>query len=106
MSNDQSFIIEVDDEAAGIIVGDRRGFHFFAAHHRYSALEARVFRSAVEAERAARSIRWPRSIPRRERRMRAGRFEALSAAFRAAFRSRTGGDGRRTSRPELMTMSE
>jgi len=48
-----NFIIEVSSQAAGIVVRDRGGFRFFAASHRFNALEGRLFRNAREAERAA-----------------------------------------------------
>lgn len=48
-----SYIIEVDSRPAGIVVRDQDGFRFFAASHRFSRLEGRLFRNAREAERAA-----------------------------------------------------
>ena len=48
-----SYIIEVSSQTAGIVVRDARGFQFFAASHRFNALEGRLFRNAREAERAA-----------------------------------------------------
>ena len=48
-----TYIIEVSSQAAGIVVQDRGGFRFFAASHRFNALEGQVFRNAREAERAA-----------------------------------------------------
>ena len=47
------FIIEVSSQAAGIVVRNPEGFRFFAASHRFNAMEGRLFRNAREAERAA-----------------------------------------------------
>jgi hypothetical protein len=51
-----TYIIEVSSQAAGIVVRDRGGFRFFAATQRFNALEGQVFRSAREAERAAKRL--------------------------------------------------
>ena len=48
-----TYIIEVSSKAAGIVIRDRGGFRFFAATHRFNALEGQLFRNAREAERAA-----------------------------------------------------
>ncbi|KWV47187.1 hypothetical protein AS156_20210 [Bradyrhizobium macuxiense] len=51
-----SYVIEVSSETAGIVVRDARGYQFFAASHRFDALEGQIFRNAREAERAARRL--------------------------------------------------
>ena len=51
-----SYIIEISSEAAGIVVRGPGGYRFFAASHRFSRLEGRLFRNAREAERAARRL--------------------------------------------------
>jgi hypothetical protein len=51
-----TYIIEVGSQAAGIVVRDPRGYRFFAASHRFYRLEGQLFRSAREAERAARRL--------------------------------------------------
>ncbi|WP_225716442.1 hypothetical protein [Bradyrhizobium semiaridum] len=51
-----SYVIEVSSQTAGIVVRDIRGYQFFAASHRFDALEGRIFRNAREAERAARRL--------------------------------------------------
>ena len=51
-----TYIIEVSSQAAGIVIRDRGGFRFFAATHRFNALEGQVFRNAREAERAAKRV--------------------------------------------------
>jgi hypothetical protein len=48
-----TYIIEVNSDAAGIVVRDPKGFRFFAATHRFNAMEGQLFRNAREAERAA-----------------------------------------------------
>jgi hypothetical protein len=48
-----NFIIEINSQAAGIVVRNADGYRFFAASHRFNALEGQLFRSANEAERAA-----------------------------------------------------
>jgi hypothetical protein len=48
-----TYIIEVGSQAAGIVVRTSGGYRFFAATHRFNALEGRLFRNAREAERAA-----------------------------------------------------
>jgi hypothetical protein len=51
-----TYIIEVASQAAGIVVRNPGGYRFFAASHRFNALEGRLFRNAREAERAARRL--------------------------------------------------
>ena len=46
-----TYIIEVSSQPAGIVVRDSGGYRFFAATHRFNALEGRLFRNAREAER-------------------------------------------------------
>jgi hypothetical protein len=55
MSN--SYIIEVNSQAAGIVVRNPEGgYCFFASSHQFGSLEGRMFRNAREAERAARRL--------------------------------------------------
>jgi hypothetical protein len=58
MSQAQSnaYIIEIQDRAAGIITRNERGFRFFSSERLFDSLEGRQFRSAREAERAARAL--------------------------------------------------
>ncbi len=58
----QSFVIEVDEESAGLVVadGERRGFVFHAASSRFGALDGRSFASVRAAEKAAVALRRPR----------------------------------------------
>ena len=51
-----NFIIEISSQAAGIVVRDADGYRFFAASHRFNAMEGQLFRSANEAERTALRI--------------------------------------------------
>ena len=48
-----TYIIEISSQAAGIVVRNPDGYRFFAASHRFNALEGRLFRNAREAGRAA-----------------------------------------------------
>ena len=67
MSQDQvnapsnAYIIEIHDRAAGIVTRDARGFRFFSSERLFDSLEGRQFRSAREAERAARAVLSERS---------------------------------------------
>ena len=51
-----TFIIEICSQAAGIVVRNAEGYRFFAASHRFNAMEGQLFRRANEAERAALHI--------------------------------------------------
>ncbi len=51
-----TYIIEVGSQSAGIVVRNPDGYRFFAASHRFNALEGQLFRNAREAERAARRL--------------------------------------------------
>jgi hypothetical protein len=51
-----TYIIEVGSQPAGIVVRAPGGFQFFAATHRFNRLEGQIFRTAREAERAARQL--------------------------------------------------
>ncbi len=48
-----NFIIEISSQAAGIVVRSAEGYRFFAASHRFNAMEGQLYRSANDAERAA-----------------------------------------------------
>ena len=48
-----AYIIEVGSQAAGIVVRTEDGYLFFAATHRFNALEGQLFRTPRLAERAA-----------------------------------------------------
>jgi hypothetical protein len=65
----KAYIIEIHDRTAGIVAGDERGFTFFSSDRAFDRLDGRDFRSAREAERAARPS-WmaakPACIRRRE----------------------------------------
>ena len=50
------YIIEVESQAAGIVVRNPEGFRFFAASSQFHSLEGRLFASARDAERAARRL--------------------------------------------------
>jgi hypothetical protein len=52
----KAYIIEVHDRTAGIVARDERGFRFFSSERTFDSLEGREFRSARDAERAARAL--------------------------------------------------
>ena len=51
-----AYIIEIHDRAAGVVTRTVRGFRFFSSERLFDSLEGRQFRSACEAERAARAV--------------------------------------------------
>ena len=52
----RAYIIEIHNRTAGIVAGDERGFTFFSSDRAFDRLDGRDFRSAREAERAARAV--------------------------------------------------
>ena len=52
-----SVIIEIGEEAAGIVVSDDRASRFFSANRPYDKLEGALFNSPRQAEVAARALR-------------------------------------------------
>jgi hypothetical protein len=52
----KAYIIEVHNRTAGIVAGDERGFRFFSSERTFDSLEGREFRSARDAELAARAL--------------------------------------------------
>jgi hypothetical protein len=54
MSN--TYIIEIGSHTAGIVTKDERGYRFFSSDRILDSLEGREFRSARDAERAARAL--------------------------------------------------
>ena len=52
----KAYIIEIHNRTAGIVAGDERGFTFFSSDRAFDHLDGRDFRSAREAERAARAV--------------------------------------------------
>jgi hypothetical protein len=52
-----NYIIEIDDEAAGILVRTGRNFAFHALERTFEALEGMIFPDAIAAERAVRIAR-------------------------------------------------
>jgi hypothetical protein len=52
----RAYIIEVYDRTAGIVTADDRGFSFFSSERAFDSLEGRRFKSAREAELAARAL--------------------------------------------------
>jgi len=54
-----AYVIEIDDEAAGIIVRTGRDYHFYASNPRYAPLEGTVYPSPSKVEVAARALTRP-----------------------------------------------
>lgn len=54
MSN--AYIIEIGSHTAGIVARDERSYRFFSSDRMFDSLEGRTFRSARDAERAARAL--------------------------------------------------
>jgi hypothetical protein len=52
----KAYIIEVHNRTAGIVAGNERGFTFFSSDRVFDRLDGRDFRTAREAERAARAV--------------------------------------------------
>ena len=51
-----AYIIEIQNRTAGIVARDAQGFRFFSSERIFDSLEGRQFRSARDAERAARAL--------------------------------------------------
>jgi hypothetical protein len=56
MPNHESFAIEVDGRAAGIVVAERGGYTFFASDWTFKEIDRRTFRRVAHAERAVREL--------------------------------------------------
>ncbi|HUD51423.1 hypothetical protein [Parvibaculum sp.] len=54
-----AYVIEIDDEAAGIIVRTGRDYYFYASNPRYAQLEGTSYTSPSKAEIAARALTRP-----------------------------------------------
>ena len=52
----KAYIIEFHNRTAGIVAGNERGFTFFSSDRVFDRLDGRDFRTAREAERAARAV--------------------------------------------------
>ena len=67
MSN--TYVIEVDNRTAGIVVADAGGFRFFSALRQFGRLDGQHFRKPSDAEKAARTLitrRTGTTLPRHE----------------------------------------
>lgn len=51
-----TFIIEINGKAAGLVVEEKGGFRFFASHRIFWKLDGRIYRRVREAEKAARNL--------------------------------------------------
>ena len=54
-----AYVIEVADQAAGIVARIGRVFRFHSAARKFNSLDGRVFRTPDEATRAARALAGP-----------------------------------------------
>jgi len=61
----QNYIIEIHEQAAGIVVRDGSKFRFFAATRAFNPLEGRLFKNPREAERAVKNYLSARKANRR-----------------------------------------
>jgi hypothetical protein len=52
----KAYIIEVYNKTAGIVTGNERGFRFFSSDRAFDRLEGHEFRTARDAERAAKAL--------------------------------------------------
>jgi hypothetical protein len=59
----QAYIIEVGSRTAGIVAKDEHGYRFYSSDRIFDGLEGRQFRSARDAERAARALLQERVTP-------------------------------------------
>jgi len=48
-----TYVIEINSDAAGLVVRDRGGFRFFSADASFAGLDGRLFRDPRAAEQAA-----------------------------------------------------
>lgn len=53
LQNDEAFVIEASDVAAGVIVRQEGGYRFFAANESFQSLDGSVFKHPKAAQRAA-----------------------------------------------------
>jgi len=51
-----AYIIEINDEAVGVVARDGGGFRFHAALQTFNRLDGRLFPSLRQASRAARTL--------------------------------------------------
>jgi hypothetical protein len=51
-----TYVIEVGDRTAGIVVPDMHGFRFYSALRRFRSLDGHHFHNPRDAERAARKL--------------------------------------------------
>jgi hypothetical protein len=52
-SQNNAFVIETADTAAGVIVRQANGYRFFAADHQFNLLDGSIFKSPKAAQQAA-----------------------------------------------------
>jgi hypothetical protein len=52
----KAYVIEIGSHAAGIVTKGEQSYRFFSSDRLFDSLEGREFRSARDAERAARAL--------------------------------------------------
>ena len=50
------YVIEAGEEQAGLVILERGGFRFYAAKPAFAAIEGTLYRSALDATRAAERV--------------------------------------------------
>jgi hypothetical protein len=60
----ESYVIEVDDLSAGIVVREHAGYRFFAAAAQFFHLDGQIFGTVWRAEQAARELLRSKRAPR------------------------------------------
>lgn len=56
MTSSQRFVIEIDGDAAGLVVRTGNGFRFYASRATYASVDGSHFRSVAQAENACRRL--------------------------------------------------
>ena len=59
MTEENGYVIELDGEAAGLVVKEGNRFRFYSAGRDFSGLDRTLYRSPAEAEEACRRVAFP-----------------------------------------------
>lgn len=54
--NGHRFVIELNGEPVGLVIGERQGYRFYAAASHFAEFERRLFSSPAQAEDACRTL--------------------------------------------------
>jgi hypothetical protein len=60
----KAIVIEIQGDAAGIVVGSTGNFRFFSSQPAFDALDRKTFRSVEQANRAVATRRTGQSLPK------------------------------------------